>query len=168
MGNRNHDQLKKGLLYALVLAVAYLLQGIVFPYLPIFGAKPMILPLVMAAIAIHEGTVRGGAWGLACGMLCDSALNQPTILYTLLLMCLGVGAGFLSDRILSRGFPSFFLYGAGSLVLCTLLQVLQPILFGGASLFVASFVAIVQVVYSLLFAVPTYLAVRSISRSARL
>ena len=168
MGNKRHDLLNISLLYALVLIVSYLLQAIVFPWLPIFGAKPMILPLTVCAIAIHEGFLRGGAFGLAAGMLCDAALNQPTILFTVLLMVAGVCAGFLADRILSRGFPSFLLCSVVTVLFCTFLQILRPVLFGGASLFVVLWVGLLQVVYSLLFALPCYLAVRSISRTSRI
>ena len=168
MVRRNHDFLKKCLLYALVLIVSYLLQAIVFPWLPIFGAKPMILPLTACAIAIHEGYLRGGSFGLAAGMLCDAALNQPTIVFTVLLMAVGVGVGFLADRILSRGFPSFLLCGMFAVLLCTFLQILRPVFFRGASPFVALGVGLLQVIYSLLFAIPVYLAVRSISRTSRI
>jgi len=168
MEKKHHDLLKKSLLYALLLIVSYLLQAIVFPWLPIFGAKPLVLPAAVCAIAIHEGMLRGGAFGLAAGVLCDAALNQPTILFTLLLMAVGVGVGFLSDRILSRGFPSCLLCTVLTLLLCTFLQILQPVFFGGASVFVALWVGLLQVLYSLLFAVPAYLAARSISRSARI
>ena len=168
MGNKRHDLLKKSLLYTLVLIAAYLLQAIVFPWLPIFGAKPMILPLAVCAIAIHEGYLRGGAFGLAAGMLCDAALNQPTIPFTLLLMLVGVAVGFLADRILSRGFPSFLVCSVITLLLCTFLQILRPVFFGGADLFVAFGVGLLQILYSLLFALPAYLSVRSISRTSRI
>ena len=161
------DRIFRALWYAVVILVSYLLQAMVFPYLPVFGAKPLILPVSAMAIAVYEGHVRGGAWGLAAGVLCDCALNQPTIQFTLTLLVLGVGVGLLGETLLNRGYASYAVTCAAGLLLCALIQTLRPLLYGGANLFLVLGISLVQTLYSMIFSIPAYLSVRRISRITR-
>ena len=161
------ERLIRALWYAAVLLAAYVLQAAVFPYLPILRTKPLILPVVSMAIAVYEGHVRGGAWGLAAGILCDCALSQPTVVFTLLLTLLGVGVGLLGETVLTRGYASYAVTAAAGLFLCGVIQTLRLALYAGANLFLLMGLILVQTLYSMLFSIPAYLSARRISRITR-
>lgn len=161
------DRILRAVWYAVVILVSYVLQAMVFPYLPVFGAKPLILPVSAMAIAVFEGHVRGGAWGLAAGVLCDCALNQPAIQFTLTLLVLGVGVGLLGETLLNRGYASYALTCAAGLFLCAMIQTLRPLLYYHAGFFLVLGIAVIQTLYSMIFTVPAYLSVRRISRITR-
>lgn len=167
MWKLDKEQLKKQLLYALAVLGAYLAQAVVFPWFPIRGVRPLVLICSLMAIVVFEGPLTGGAWGLVIGVLCDASMNQPSFYFTLLCPAVAIAAGFLADAYLSRGFPSCLVLSAGSLLLCGILQVLRPVLFGGCSLSSACVMCLVQTLYSLVFCVPCYLAVRKAFRTAK-
>ena len=60
----------------------YILQSMVFTYVPISGTVPVLLPIAVAGIATFEGSSRGGGYGLLAGALCDISFNQPVLVMT--------------------------------------------------------------------------------------
>lgn len=162
-----HEKLMKNVWYGVILAAAYLLQGVVFPWLSIRGVCPLVLPTAAAAIALFEGSVPGGAWGLAAGVLCDASMAQPTLYFTLLIPALCILVGIAGSSVLAKGFPSCLVCSLCMLVLCTLFQMIRPVLFRGGSLLVALGIGFIQVVYSLIFCIPAYTAVRSACHAGR-
>ena len=94
------------LLHVPFLLILYVLQATVFTSLPLFGVKPLILPVAVVGVALFEGSTKGGVFGLFAGMLCDLSFNQPTVQFTLMLTVLGILAGLVCDTVLARGFPS--------------------------------------------------------------
>ena len=162
-----HEKLMKHVWYGVILLCAYLLQGVVFPWLSIRGASPLVLPSVAAAIALFEGAVPGGAWGLAAGMLCDASMNQPTLYFTLLMPVLCILVGLAASSVLAKGFPSCLVCSLCMLVICTLFQVVRPVLFRGGSPLVALSVGGIQILYSLIFCIPAYTTVRSACHAGR-
>lgn len=65
------DLLYKWFWYAMALLVVYLCEDLLFTHLTIFGLTPLLLPLALAAVAMFEGSVAGGGFGLAVGLLCS-------------------------------------------------------------------------------------------------
>jgi len=147
----------KILLHGAALLIVYVLQAAMFPRLAILGVKPLLLPVIVVCIAMHEGPVRGALVGLAAGILCDVSLNEPAVLFTLLLTGVGLGAGYLAETFLVRGFLSCLLTVLAALLLCTAVQMLQIMVAGGIHISRVWAPGLVQVLYSLLFVIPMYL-----------
>ena len=154
------------ILHLPLLLLAYILQDMIFVELDIFGAKPLILPLAAVAVAMFEGSTRGGIFGLIAGIVCDASLGQPAVMFTILLTVCGIAVGLLGEQLLARGFPSYLLCSAGCLILCTLFQALGHVTPGIASLATLVMTGLIQVVYSLLFTVLIYLPARALFHAA--
>ena len=155
------------LYHALLLLTVYLLQGLLLPYLRVFGLVPVLLPIVSTGTAIFEGRVRGGIFGLFTGIFCDLSYNQPTIVFTVLLTLTGIAVGFMADTVLSRGFPTFFVTCAGVLLLVSFVQMFALLFFEGVPPEQLLLVAIYQTLYSLVFTIPIYFIVRPFGRTAQ-
>jgi len=152
------------LIHALVLLVIYVLQMMVFSRLRLFGIAPLILPLAVVGVALFEGPSWGGGFGLAAGVLSDTASSDHVVLFTILLTCLGMGIGLLSDYLLSRGFPSFFLCSAAALILIAMAQMFGLFMFLRQSPFALLGTAGMQTLYSMVFTIPMYYLARSLGR----
>lgn len=155
-----------GLLYALVLIVLYFFQTAVFPYLPLFGVKPLILPVAVVGVALLEGVVSGGTFGLFAGILCDVSLNQPAITCTVILTVMGLAIGILSETVLAHGFPSYVFAAACALLALSLCQMFSLFVYGGVSFLPLLGTALRQTLYSLIFTLPLYYIVRLVGRAS--
>jgi len=164
LSDATKNRIVRILLHALVLLLIYVLQTMVFSRLRLFGIAPLILPLAVVGVALFEGPSWGSGFGLAAGVLSDMAFSDHVVLFTILLTCLGMGIGLLSDYLLSRGFPSFFLCGAATLILIAMAQMFGFFIFLRQSPFALLGAAGMQTLYSLLFTVPTYYLARSLGR----
>jgi len=154
------------LIHAVVLAVLYILQGMVFSHLRIFGIAPLILPLAVIGVGLFEGPTWGGAIGLAAGVLSDSALFGAPVLFTILLTGIGMGVGLGSSYLLSRGFPSFLVCSVAALFVIAFFQMFGLLVYLGESPFALLRVAVLQTSYSLLFVLPIYYLTRYLGRRA--
>lgn len=164
MTRTKHRTLVKILILTPYLILLYLLQATVFTRLTVFGAKPLLLPLAVAGVALFGGKAEGGVFGLFAGMLMDMACNQPTVQFTLLLTLTGLLVGFLSDTALVHGFPSFLICGALELLVCSAVQVFVLMVLRGAPFSVVAGIALRQCLSSLLFVIPFYYISRFLGR----
>ena len=155
------------LLHALLLITLYFFQAAVFPYLPLFGVKPLILPVAVVGVALLEGVVSGGMFGLFAGILCDVSLNQPAIECTVILTVVGLAVGILSETVLAHGFPSYVFAAACSLFALALCQMFGLFVYSGVSFLPLLTTALRQTLYSLFFTLPLYYLVRLVGYTSR-
>jgi len=151
-------------LNAVLLLVAFIFQGMIFPYLRISGLSPLLLPLVSTGIAVHEGRVSGGIAGIFAGIFCDLSLNEPVGLFTVLLTFTGLLVGTLADCVIRRGFITYFLLCAAVLVISAFVQMFPLLYFGGVAVSGLMPTALWQTVYSLIFAFPIWFFIKAIGK----
>lgn len=156
MSKAQSKTLIKVFLHLCLLILAYILQALLFTHLPLFGVKPLIIPLFVAGAALLEGAVPGGTFGLFAGILCDVSFNQPAIQFTLLLTAVGLIVGMLSETVIACSLPSYLLCSLGVLLLSGLVQMFGLLFFGGASFVALLGVLLLQTLYSMFFTVPVY------------
>ena len=140
--------------YVFLLVAYFLLQDSIFSQLPLFGVVPLLMPVCCTAIALAEGMERGGAFGVVAGVLCDIAIGSPPIGFTILLTLLGLGVGWLSDRLMGRNFLTLVLLSFGSLLVCGFFQTFTLWAFEGVPLGPLLKTVFLQTLYSLFFTVP--------------
>jgi len=138
-------------------------QDMIFPYIRIAGLSPLILPLVVAGVAVSQGRLAGGIVGIFAGIMCDLSLNEPVGLFVVLLTFSGLLIGTLADSIVSRSFAAYFLFCVGVLVLVAIAQII-PIYLSGVFPNELIMTAVWQTVYSLVFSVPVWFFVKGIER----
>ena len=166
MSDSTKRLLRWALIHLAVLLVLFLLQDMVFSLLRIFGVTPLILPLAVVGVGLFEGPTWGGMFGLAAGVLCDTAFSNTTVLFTILLTAMGMGIGLLSNFLLSRGFSSYMLCSAVAVIAIAFFQMFGLLVYLGESPQALLRVGIVQSLYSLLFAVPLYYLTRALGKRA--
>ena len=159
------ETLKSSLGMLLVLLACYFLQGAFFSRIRIFGAVPLLLPLAAVCAGLLGSSAWGGACGLLGGILCDAALGDGGLLFTVALTAMGFFAGFMGDFVMARGFPSFVLLGLGPLLISAFLQMFRLLVFDGEAPWPLIRMGLLQTAASLLFLLPTYLCVRRAMRS---
>ncbi len=86
---------RRGVLYALYLIGALLVQNVILSHVALFGVRAMFLPALVVAAALFEGGWGGGLFGLAAGILSDLFFGSQSVLFTVLFPVMGFIAGFL-------------------------------------------------------------------------
>ncbi len=150
--------------HIIFISIIYVLQAMVFTYFPINGIFPVLLPIAVVGIATFEGSSRGGGYGLVAGMLCDVSFNQPVIVMTVVLTVVGILVGVLSETIMARGFPTYFLCCAATLVLTSFVSIFPLVFFENVEFSALLRTGILQALYSIIFTLPIYPIVRSLGR----
>lgn len=150
--------------HILFIVIVYILQSMVFTYIPIGGVYPVLLPIAVVGIATFEGSSRGGGYGLLAGMLCDVSFNQPVSVMTVVLTAVGIVVGVLSETIMARGFPTYFLCCAGVLVLTSFISMFSLVFFANVEFSALIRTGVMQAFYSIIFSLPIYPVVRTLGR----
>ena len=89
----------KIILYGLIFIIALVLQSTVFTVIPIFGAYPELVLLVVILFSLINGGVVGAKLGFAGGLLQDILFGRFIGLNAVIMMGVGFTAGVLSQRL---------------------------------------------------------------------
>ncbi len=146
--------------YGLALVPVWLLEAYLFSAIPVFGVKPMLLPLCAMAVAILEGSAAGAGFGLAVGVLFDAVIPGFPGLAILLMALLGLGAGLLAQYVLRQDFWGCLICSALALCAIDALRILARSLTGAAPLGPMLSLAGREIAGSLCFTPPVYLLFR--------
>jgi len=155
------------ILHAVLLLTVYVFQGLIFPYLRLYGLAPLLLPVVSTGVAVYEGRFAGGVTGLFAGILCDVSFNEPAMVFTLLLTLTGLLVGTLADTVIMRGFATYFLSCVAVLAISAFAQMFPIIFFEGVQPQQLFQTALWQTVYSLVFTLPIWFSVRALGKRAQ-
>jgi hypothetical protein len=157
------SKIKNFLRLTLFLFVLYILQAFVFPRVVLWNAKPLILPIAAIGVGYFGGGIRGGVFGLFCGLLCDASFDS-TPLFTFLLPLLGLAAGMASQYYLIPGPLSYVLCSVGGLLVISIFQMFSFVVFKNTKIAAAAETALYQSLYSLIFALLLYWPERLLTR----
>ncbi len=160
--------IRRAILYGFCVIAAVTVQNSILCRISIFGAKAMILPVIVVSIGLFEGGFRGGMFGLLTGLLADAASSDTTIGYSLLFALIGFFAGFLADMVINRRFWSCLIVTAAALLVTAAWQIVPVWIYKGASLAALLPAAGLQSLWALPFTLPAYFACKAISGRKRL
>ena len=118
----NIIKIRRALLYIAALFICLTLQNSVFSRISLFGVRSMFIPCFVIAVAVFEGAVWGGAFGLITGILLDITLVESVVLFTIALSVLGFLSGVVMELYMNKRFFSFFCFCFAALIVCTFLQ----------------------------------------------
>lgn len=150
-----HDFIVKWFIFALALLPVWFAEAFVFSRIPLFGVKPMLLPLAAVALAVAEGAFPGGAFGMAVGMLCDAVYATHGAM-TLGLTMIGVLAGLAAQYMLRQNLLGAMLCSLGALLAIDGGRIAWRLLSGAAELEPMLRVAGGEILWSLVFVPPIY------------
>lgn len=154
----------KWLAYALALLPVWLLESFVLSRYPLFGVKPMLLPLCAMAVATLEGATAGAGFGLAVGVLFDAMNSGAPGVMVFVMALLGLGAGLLAQYVLRQDLVGGFLASVLALLAIDALRVGSRLLTHAAPLEAMASLAGREMVWSLCFVPPVYLLFRWVFR----
>ena len=151
----------KWLAYGLALLPVWFAESFLLSRYPLFGVKPMLLPLAAVAVATLEGATPGAGFGLAVGVLFDAVVPGAFPGWgTALLTLVGLGTGLLAQYALRQNLVGCFLCSVGSLVIIDLFRILRRLALGVAPLQVMALLAGKEILWSLCFMPLVYLLFR--------
>lgn len=154
----------KWLAYTLALLPLWFLESFVLSRYPLFGVKPMLLPLCAVAVATLEGATAGAGFGLGVGLLFDASVPGLPGSMIFLMALLGLGVGLLAQYVLRQDFVGCFLCGILGLCAIDALRVIPRLLRGVAPLRVMLTLAGKEILWSLCFIPLVYLLFRWVFR----
>lgn len=146
------------------LLVLYILQSAVCPRISLFGAKPLIIPLAVVGAALFEGRDAGALMGLIMGLLMDLSFNNPPIVFMLTLTAVGLVTGYLIEKVIVKGFPSYLILSLVALAICSFTELFGPLFFNGQSANALFDTAWRQIASSMIFTIPIYYLSRFVAR----
>lgn len=159
----NPQKIRKAAIYSLLLLVTLLLQNTLFSRISVFGVHALFAPLFVLGVAMFEGYMWGGVFGLIAGFFLDISMSY-TVFFVVLLPVVGYLTGVLSDCFINRRFFSFFFFSAAVLTVTALLQMFKPLFILGSDFFPLLLTAFLQTLLSLPFTVVLYFPCRAIAR----
>jgi len=145
------DFILKWLWYATALAPILILNLYLLPRFPIFGIIPSLLPIAAITVAVLEGPLAGGGFGLFVGILSDAFIPGLPGSMTLALAILGMGAGAASRYGVHRNLAGCFLCSAVGTVIIHLIRLIYFLLRSVAPLPTLLAVALPEIFWSLVF-----------------
>jgi rod shape-determining protein MreD len=77
--------------------LAMVLQVTAVSQVTVFGVPADLSPLIVVAVGLLLGSVTGATFGFAIGLLVDTGMVQTLGVTSLLLVCIGYGAGRLRE-----------------------------------------------------------------------
>lgn len=158
------DLIHKWFIYALGLALVWILDAGFLPRYPVMGIAPMLLPGAAVAVAVLEGARAGAGFGLAVGLLWEAAYPGGFGGLVVFLALMGMITGALAQYALSQSLPSCMLCTAGVLAALDGLRILSHIINRSADLLHLVQVAGPECLLSLAWTIPVYFLFRAIYR----
>lgn len=150
-------------LYGLALLLVYLAQVLVTDRVLLFGVRPDLIPVAIVAVAILEGAAGGAGFGLAAGLFYMAAFYNAGILAIVLFPLAGLLVGMMAEHVLQNNFLSCFACTLAFFLFLELWRVV-PHFLADAPLGALLRIALPELLYSLLCAIPVYVLFRAVRR----
>ncbi len=158
-------EIKKWIMYVAFGLITLFLQEHLLSRLKIYGIHPMLGGVLTAVIAVCEGGIAGGAFGLFVGVVQDALIIGPEGFYALVYFFSGLFAGYICEYMFRKNFLTAALWSTAITSVATLIYYMMFFLLtgrAGVSAFLTT--ALPEIAYSVIFLVPIYFPLKQISR----
>ncbi len=153
------SKLRRVIVYALLLAVLFILQDLILARFPLLGVRPLLIPGAVVAIGLLEGGMWGGLIGLAAGYFADMGCIEQLVLFTVLFPIAGFFSGVLGKYMLHKGFVSYIVLAGLTLIAVALCQMSRVLFFSDqevSQVWAVWRTGLIQTGWSLVWSVPAY------------
>lgn len=150
----------KWLMYVLGLLPIFILGLYILPWFPIFGTVPALLPVAAITVAVLEGPIAGGGFGLFVGILYDAFIPGLPGAMTLGLTLLSIAAGAAARYGVRQDLAGCLLCSLSSLVCINLVRIVRELFSGQTALPALLAVAGSEIFWSLVFTPLIYVIFR--------
>lgn len=100
----------KWLTYGILIAAVMVMESTLLCKITLFGATPALVPYLVAAIAMREGSTGAAGIGLMAGIITDSMVPGVTGFYTVTFVLCGVVVGILCRMLFQTHYFASLLY----------------------------------------------------------
>lgn len=159
----NLSKLRRAVAYAILLVVLFVVQDLLVSHITIRGVSALLVPAAVVAVGLYDGGLWGGFVGLAAGLFSDFGYSGHVFLFTVALSAEGFFAGVLGKYLLHRGFVSYITLTALALAIVTFCQMFRFLFFTDTAVWAVWRTGLIQLFWSLPWAVPVYFPCRSIA-----
>lgn len=154
--------------YGIMLFISVVLQVMVLPRVPLWGAHALTGVVAVIVLSVFEGPRAGAIAGFLCGLLLDAAIPPGEAFFTIFLMASGALTGAVVGGYFHKTFWTAFLWSAGAL---TVMQLIYFYIFyyatGRAGIIALYDVALPEILLSFIAIPPFYGLFYLISRGFR-
>ena len=157
------SKLRRAVIYGLTLLVLFVLQDLLVARITLFGVRAMLVPAAVVAIGLFDGGLWGGFMGLIAGYFCDMGYPEHVILFAVLFAAAGFFAGVLGKYLLHKGFVSYMVLFVLVMAVITFCQMFRFLFFTETDLGAVWRTGLIQLLWSLPWAVPIYFPCKSIA-----
>ena len=157
------SKLRRAIMYALLLAVLFIVQDLILSHITVFGVRAMLIPAAVVAVGLFDGGLWGGFVGLAAGYFCDMGYAEHVVLFAVLFACIGFSSGVLGKFLFHKGFLSYVVLCAVALAVVTFCQMFRFLFFTDTNTAAVWRTGLIQLLWSLPWAVPIYFPCKSIA-----
>lgn len=159
----NLAKLRRAVVYALFLALLFLVQNLLGAYVAPLGVHAMFIPAAVVCVALFEGGVWGAMFGLVAGYFADMGFAENSVLFTLLFSVIGYFTGVLGKYTLRKAFVTALVLSAGALLLAAFCQMFPFLFFKDTRIWPVLKTGLLQVLWSLPFIFVIYYPCRAIA-----
>ena len=150
------SKLRRAIVYGLMLVVLFVLQELIIQPVAVLGVRAMLIPAAVIGVGLFEGGLWGGLFGLAAGYFGDMGYTEQVVLFTVLFPTVGFFAGVLGKYMLHKGFVSYMALVLLALAITAFCQMFHFLFFTDTNNWAVLRTGIIQVIWSLVWAVPIY------------
>lgn len=159
----NLSKLRRTILYALLLAVLFIVQDLAASHVTVFGVRPLLIPAAVVAVGLLDGGLWGGFFGIAAGFFYDMGCSEHIFLFTVTLAVIGFFVGVLGQFLFHRGFVSYFVLTIAAIAVVTYCQMFRFLFFTDTDPAAVWRTGLIQFLWSLPWSIPVYFPCRSIA-----
>lgn len=143
--------------YGLGLLPLWMLDCYILTRYPVEGVTPILLPLVVTAVATLEGRFYGGAFGLWVGFLWATTYPISQVWMIFFLTLFGFLAGAWVESGLQKGFIGYLICGIATLTGVEVIQIAGSLLHGRGDLVLLTALAGKEMMLSICYTPVVYL-----------
>lgn len=155
----------KWLTYGILIAAVMVVESTLLCRISLFGATPALLPYLVAAIAMREGSTGAAGIGLMAGLITDAMIPGVAGFYTVTFVLCGITVGILCRVLFQKHYFASLLYWGISLIIVDGLYYVVRFLLWGRPVGAAFLMCVLgEVLTTLLFTPLLYFAVWKINR----
>ena len=156
-------KLRRAILYALLLAALFIVQDLILSHVAVLGVRAVLIPAAVVAVGLFDGGLWGGLVGLAAGFFSDMGFSEHLVLFTVLYACIGFFSGVLGKYLFRKGFFSYIVLCAAALAVVTFCQMFRFLFFTDTDAAAVWRTGLIQLLWSLPWAIPVYFPCKSIA-----
>jgi len=152
----------KAILYILLIIIAITLQATIAHTVAFLGIVPQVVLVVVIGIAILDGRVWGAIFGGVAGLILDIAIGGNIGMNALILMWMGLLAGWIYKEFFSvRYKPAMLFFVIADVIYCFVYYFFNIVVWGNGNFGVALWRFILpEVIMTTIFCLPIFWCIR--------